>query len=85
MSRWIEHWEPEKPEFWESTGKRIARKNLALSIFAENLGFSVWVLMSIVVLILDRGCRHGRLDRLRRFERDLRFTRRAWFSRRGGR
>ncbi|MET8760968.1 nitrate/nitrite transporter [Lentzea sp. NPDC004782] len=52
MSRWIEHWEPEKPEFWESTGKRIARKNLALSIFAENLGFSVWVLMSIVVVSL---------------------------------
>jgi NNP family nitrate/nitrite transporter-like MFS transporter len=52
MSRWIEHWEPEKPEFWESTGKRIARKNLALSILAENLGFSVWVLMSIVVVSL---------------------------------
>jgi NNP family nitrate/nitrite transporter-like MFS transporter len=52
MSRWIEHWEPEKPEFWESTGKKIARKNLALSIFAENLGFSVWVLMSIVVVSL---------------------------------
>ncbi|MFD5824984.1 MFS transporter [Lentzea sp. NPDC060358] len=49
---WIDHWEPEKPEFWESTGKRIARKNLALSIFAENLGFSVWVLMSIVVVSL---------------------------------
>lgn len=49
---WIDHWEPEKPEFWESTGKRIARKNLAFSIFAENLGFSVWVLMSIVVVSL---------------------------------
>ena len=50
---WIDHWEPEKPEFWESTGKRIARKNLAFSIFAENLGFSVWVLMSIVVVSLS--------------------------------
>ncbi len=52
MRSWIEHWEPENPEFWESKGKRIARKNLALSIFAENLGFSVWVLMSIVVVSL---------------------------------
>src|SRR5688572_9662589 len=52
MSRWIDHWEPEKPEFWESKGKRIARKNLVFSILAENLGFSVWVLMSIVVVSL---------------------------------
>jgi len=52
MRSWIEHWEPENPEFWEAKGKRIARKNLALSIFAENLGFSVWVLMSIVVVSL---------------------------------
>ena len=50
--RWIEHWEPEDPSFWESTGRRIARKNLALSIFAEHLGFSVWVLWTIVVLNL---------------------------------
>src|SRR5919198_1442366 len=41
--RWIDHWEPENEQFWETTGKRIARKNLALSIFAEHLGFSVWV------------------------------------------
>ena len=52
MRSWIEHWEPENAEFWESKGKKIARKNLALSIFAENLGFSVWVLMSIVVVSL---------------------------------
>jgi len=49
---WIEHWEPENPEFWESTGKRIARKNLALSIFGEHLGFSIWVLWTIVVINL---------------------------------
>ncbi len=27
--RWIDDWEPEDEAFWESTGKRIARKNLA--------------------------------------------------------
>ena len=50
--RWIDRWEPEDPEFWERSGKRIARKNLGFSILAENLGFSVWVLMSIVVVSL---------------------------------
>ncbi len=50
--RWIDHWDPEDEAFWESTGRRIARKNLALSIFAEHLGFSIWVLWTIVVLNL---------------------------------
>ncbi len=47
--RWIDHWDPEDEAFWERTGKRIARKNLIFSIFAENLGFSIWVLWTIVV------------------------------------
>ena len=50
--RWIEHWEPENEAFWEATGRRIARKNLILSIFAEHLGFSIWVLWTIVVINL---------------------------------
>jgi MFS transporter, NNP family, nitrate/nitrite transporter len=49
---WIDHWEPENDEFWETTGRRIARRNLALSIFAEHLGFSIWVLWTIVVINL---------------------------------
>jgi MFS transporter, NNP family, nitrate/nitrite transporter len=50
--RWIDHWEPEDETFWERSGRRIARKNLAFSIFAEHLGFSVWVLWTIVVINL---------------------------------
>jgi NNP family nitrate/nitrite transporter-like MFS transporter len=50
--RWIEHWDPEDEQFWERTGKRIARRNLACSIFAEHLGFSIWVLWTIVVINL---------------------------------
>src|SRR5215218_6256763 len=50
--RWIDRWEPENEEFWETTGKRIARKNLAFSIFAEHLGFSIWVLWTIIVINL---------------------------------
>ena len=50
--RWIEKWEPDDEAFWESGGKQIAKKNLIFSIFAENLGFSVWVLWTIVVINL---------------------------------
>ena len=50
--RWIEKWEPEDERFWESTGRRTARKNLCFSIFAEHFGFSIWVLWTIVVINL---------------------------------
>jgi NNP family nitrate/nitrite transporter-like MFS transporter len=54
-SRWIDRWEPEDPGFWESKGKRIARRNLVLSIFAENIGFSIWTLWTIVVINLGNA------------------------------
>jgi MFS transporter, NNP family, nitrate/nitrite transporter len=47
---WIDDWRPEDPEFWETQGKPIARRNLIWSIFAEHIGFSVWLLWSIVVV-----------------------------------
>jgi len=50
--RWIERWEPDDEAFWEASGHKIAKKNLIFSIFAENLGFSIWVLWTIVVLNL---------------------------------
>ncbi|MDQ3158437.1 MAG: NarK/NasA family nitrate transporter [Actinomycetota bacterium] len=50
--RWIDHWDPEDPEFWETTGKPIARRNLIWSIFAEHLGFSVWLLWSVSAAML---------------------------------
>ncbi len=50
--RWIDEWDPEDPAFWEASGKYTARKNLVFSIFAENLGFSVWVLWTIIVINL---------------------------------
>ena len=49
-SHWIDRWEPEDSAFWESKGKRIARRNLVLSIFAEKIGFSIWTLWTIVVI-----------------------------------
>ena len=50
--RWIDDWRPEDPQFWESTGKQVARRNLFFSIFSEHIGFSIWSLWSVLVLFL---------------------------------
>ncbi|GAA0913535.1 nitrate/nitrite transporter [Streptomyces thermoalcalitolerans] len=51
--RWIEGWDPENEDFWESTGKKIARRNLVMSILSEHIGFSVWSLWSVLVLFMS--------------------------------
>jgi NNP family nitrate/nitrite transporter-like MFS transporter len=50
--RWIDDWRPEDPQFWESTGKGVARRNLHFSVFSEHVGFSIWSLWSVLVLFL---------------------------------
>lgn len=50
--RWIDNWNPEDRQQWESGGKAIARRNLQWSIACEFLGFVVWQLWSIVVVYL---------------------------------
>ncbi|MCQ6553129.1 NarK/NasA family nitrate transporter [Streptomyces sp. C10-9-1] len=50
--RWIEHWDPEDDTFWKTQGERIARRNLAYSVFSEHIGFSVWSLWSVMVLFM---------------------------------
>ena len=50
--RWIDGFDPENTAFWESEGRPIARRNLGWSIYAEFLGFIVWQLWSIVVVML---------------------------------
>jgi MFS transporter, NNP family, nitrate/nitrite transporter len=52
---WISDWNPEDEKFWESKGKFIARRNLIWSIFAEHLGFSIWLLWSIVATKLPQA------------------------------
>jgi NNP family nitrate/nitrite transporter-like MFS transporter len=49
---WIDDWRPEDPQFWEQSGKEVARRNLFFSVFSEHIGFSVWSLWSVVVLFL---------------------------------
>jgi len=54
-SRWIDRWEPEDPEFWDGTGRRVARRNLVFSILTEHVGFSVWTLFAVMVLFMDES------------------------------
>ena len=55
--RWIENWEPEDPEFWAASGRRIANRNLAFSIVTEHIGFSIWSLWAVMVLFM--GPKYG--------------------------
>ncbi|GAA4936426.1 NarK family nitrate/nitrite MFS transporter [Streptomonospora halophila] len=50
--RWIAHWDPEDTAFWNTTGRRVANRNLWASIFAEHIGFSVWSLWSVLTLFM---------------------------------
>ena len=50
---WIHEWNPDDPTFWERTGKRIAWKNLVISIPALHLAFAVWLLWSAVIVNLN--------------------------------
>ncbi|MDO4878355.1 MAG: MFS transporter [Neisseria sp.] len=52
MSHLIQDWRPEDPEFWEKTGKRVARRNLWISIPALFLAFAMWQVWSITILNL---------------------------------
>jgi NNP family nitrate/nitrite transporter-like MFS transporter len=63
-SRWISNWEPENPVFWEKDGRRIARRNLIWSILAENIGFSVWLIWSVVAAKLNTVGFHYTTDQL---------------------
>src|SRR5262249_35721753 len=63
-STWISDWNPEDEKFWQSTGKFIARRNLIWSIFAEHLGFSIWLLWSIVATKLPQAGFHYTTDQL---------------------
>ena len=54
MPRWIDDWNPENETFWRSTGRFVARRNLIWSIFAEHIGFSVWMMWSVTAPRLPR-------------------------------
>ena len=49
MPRVLDDWEPENETFWADKGRRIASRNLWISIPALLLAFSVWMVWSMVV------------------------------------
>jgi NNP family nitrate/nitrite transporter-like MFS transporter len=61
---WISDWNPEDEAFWNTKGKVIARRNLIWSIVAEHIGFSVWLIWSIVATKLPAAGFHYTTDEL---------------------
>lgn len=48
----LNYWNPEDKNFWETSGKRVATRNLWISIPALLLAFAVWMVWSVVVINL---------------------------------
>jgi NNP family nitrate/nitrite transporter-like MFS transporter len=63
-STWIADWNPEDEKYWEAKGKAVARRNLIWSIVAEHIGFSVWLIWSIVATKLPQAGFHYTTDQL---------------------
>lgn len=46
----LEKWDVEDERFWKSTGKRVANRNLWISIPSLLVGFSVWLMWGIITV-----------------------------------
>jgi NNP family nitrate/nitrite transporter-like MFS transporter len=46
----IADWRPEDNAFWESTGKRVANRNLWISVPSLLCGFAVWLMWGIITV-----------------------------------
>src|SRR5690606_20435025 len=42
-------WRPEDPQFWQTQGRPLARRNLWISTYCLLLSFAVWMVWSVVV------------------------------------
>jgi MFS transporter, NNP family, nitrate/nitrite transporter len=59
----IDNWDVENDGYWEGTAKKIASKNLWISIPALLLAFSVWLMWSIIIVQMQRlGFNFGMSD-----------------------
>lgn len=50
----ITDWRPEDPTFWQQCGRRIASRNLWISVPCLMLAFCVWILFSAVAVNLNK-------------------------------
>ncbi|MCC7067803.1 MAG: antiporter, partial [Burkholderiales bacterium] len=46
----IDDWRPEDETFWQQTGRRIAYRNLWISVPALLCGFAVWGMWGIITV-----------------------------------
>ena len=46
----IADWRPEDEAFWVSTGRRVANRNLWISVPSLLCGFAVWVMWGIITV-----------------------------------
>ncbi len=53
MSTWLNKWEPENEEFWNSEGSKIAWKTLWITTGALIFSFATWFIMSALVVKLN--------------------------------
>jgi NNP family nitrate/nitrite transporter-like MFS transporter len=53
-ARTVPKWDVEDEGFWESTGKKVARRNLWISIPNLLLGFSVWIYWGMVAKYIQK-------------------------------
>ncbi|GAB5477821.1 MAG: hypothetical protein Marn2KO_12880 [Marinobacter nauticus] len=44
----IEHWDVESEEFWEREGKKVASRNLWISIPSLLMGFAIWLMWGMI-------------------------------------
>lgn len=51
---WLETWEPENQEFWETKGKKLATRTLVLTTVNLMLAFVVWFVVSALVVRLPQ-------------------------------
>jgi NNP family nitrate/nitrite transporter-like MFS transporter len=52
--RWLTDWRPDDDVFWQQQGRRIALRNLILSMPPLFLSFAVWMVWSVVVVELPK-------------------------------
>ncbi|MDU2066128.1 MAG: MFS transporter, partial [Sporomusaceae bacterium] len=57
-------WNPEDPDFWNQQGKKIASRNLWISVTALLLSFCIWMLWSAVAVNLNSVGFHFTSDQL---------------------
>ena len=50
----LSKWDPENTEQWEAGGKRVAFRNLLLSVPALSCGFAVWMYWSIITVQMQK-------------------------------